>query len=126
MDKKEKKGERIMKFIMGFFFLVCIAFLGVLGGLQVANSGMKEMRGYEDPKLQEVVAMKTNADGNVEAEVLGQKVNITEKEKQLQEMKSFNIFSKAGEGLTKAVEKTVQLTIEPALTKIQHVISGES
>ncbi|MFD1781231.1 YqxA family protein [Fredinandcohnia salidurans] len=91
----------MVKFMMKCFLIVTVLLLGVLIGMQQANEGMKKMRGYNDPSLQGAFHISDN-NGEVEASVLGRKVtshDLEEKQKQLENVESFNFFSSIGEKL---------------------------
>lgn len=91
----------MVKFMMKCFLIVTVLLLGVLIGMQQANEGMKKMRGFNDPSLQGAFHISDN-NGEVEASVLGRKVtshDLEEKQKQLENVESFNFFSSIGEKL---------------------------
>ncbi|WP_010678187.1 YqxA family protein [Bacillus timonensis] len=91
----------MVKFMMKCFLIVTVLLLGVLIGMQQANEGMKKMRGYNDPSLQGAFHITDNQ-GEVEASVLGRKVtshDLEEKQKQLENVEAFNLFSSIGEKL---------------------------
>ncbi|MFJ7857674.1 YqxA family protein [Peribacillus sp. NPDC097206] len=93
------------------FWLKCtgvllILFLGVLIGMQQANDGMKKMKGYEDPALNSAFTINQSEQGEMEADILGQKVtshNIETKKEKLEEMKAYNFFSSLGKSLGETV-----------------------
>lgn len=92
--------------MMKCFLLVTVLFFGILLGMQQANNGMKEMKGYDDPSFDTVVEVKEDHAGNIEASVLGQKVtnkNIEEKRQRLEKIESFNVFSAIGEKLSAGI-----------------------
>ncbi|RFB17576.1 DUF3679 domain-containing protein [Bacillus sp. HNG] len=91
----------MVKFMMKCFLIVTVLLLGVLIGMQQANEGMKKMRGYNDPSLQGAFHI-TDDNGEVEASVLGRKVtshDFEQKQKQLEDVEAFNLFSSIGEKL---------------------------
>ncbi len=91
----------MVKFMMKCFLIVTVLLLGVLIGMQQANEGMKKMRGYNDPSLQSAFHISDD-NGDVEASVLGRKVtshDLEQKQKQLEEVEAFNLFSSIGEKL---------------------------
>ena len=86
------------------FWLKCtgillVLFLGVLIGMQQANDGMKKMKGYEDPAFNSAFHINQSEQGEMEADILGEKVtshDIETKKEKLEEMKAFNFFSSLG------------------------------
>lgn len=72
-------------------------------GMQQANNGMLQMKGYHDPQLKGAFSIQMNDDEEREASILGTAVtekDLAEKQKQLEEIESFNAFSKAGKALS--------------------------
>jgi hypothetical protein len=97
------------------FLLACIMFISVLTGMQFANNGIHEMKGYENPEFKSAFTIKENDEGKVETAILGNSVtshDIEQKREQLEKMETFNFFSSIGrkmaEGLETAVEKTLE------------------
>ncbi|MGG3574697.1 YqxA family protein [Bacillus gobiensis] len=98
-------------FTMRFFFLVVILLFGVLLGMQQANDGMKQMKGYEDPDLKNAFALQGGEGEEREASVLGHEVSTTdleEKQKELEEVEAFNIFSRTGKAIADGITNSAQ------------------
>ncbi|MDR4198418.1 YqxA family protein [Bacillus altitudinis] len=90
-------------FIGKTIVLSLVLLFGVFLGMQQANNGMLQMKGYHDPQLKGAFTVQTNVDQEKEASILGTAVtqkDLAEKQKQLEEMESFNAFSKAGKALS--------------------------
>ncbi|MGM9928613.1 MAG: DUF3679 domain-containing protein [Bacillus sp. (in: firmicutes)] len=97
--------------------VVFIFFVGVLLGMDKANTGLVNMRGYDDSELDRVVSIQQN-NGEVQASILGEEVSshdLEEKKKKIQELKAFNFFSnlgkKATEGTKVAFDKALELLV---------------
>ena len=98
-------------FILKCLLLVCVLFVGVVIGMNKANQGMKEMKGYDDTSFQSPVLLQQTEDGKVEASVLGREIvshDFEKKKEKLEEIKTFNIFSEAGKALAKTVTAITQ------------------
>jgi len=94
---------------------VLLLFFGVLLGMQFANQGMKNMKGYDDPSLSSAFSVDSPSEG----EFLGQTVtshDIEKKKQKIEEMGAYNFFSSIG--------KTVSNTISIGLEKLIGLISG--
>lgn len=79
--------------------LSIVLLFGVLLGMQLANSGIHELRGYNDPHFQGALHFN-NIEGSVEATVLGQRVtehDINAKKEELKSFKALNVISKLGQ-----------------------------
>ena len=90
-------------------------FLAVLFGMQQANAGIQNMRGFEDGAFKGAFTIQEKAEGEYEASILGNEItshDIKEKQRILEEMKAYNFFSSLGkkisEGMTAASEKSIQ------------------
>nr|MDH3153807.1 YqxA family protein [Bacillus licheniformis] len=96
-----------MASFMGKCILACaVMFFGVLLGMQQANNGMIEMKGYEDPDLKATLSI---SEGDAkEASVLGHQIDLEEKQKELEQLEAFNLFSSAGRALADSVTNTAR------------------
>ncbi|HZG71013.1 MAG TPA: DUF3679 domain-containing protein [Chondromyces sp.] len=97
------------KFVLKCFLLVSLLFMGVLFGMQKANEGMKEMKGYHQEALEHPVQVE-QTDEELEASFLGQQVSsqdLEEKKEKLQEIKAFNLFSSLGRNMAEGLSKLV-------------------
>ncbi|MFJ7306925.1 YqxA family protein [Peribacillus frigoritolerans] len=95
--------------------IVLVLFLGVLIGMQQANDGMKKMKGYEDPSLNSAFIINQSEQGEMEADILGEKVtshDLETKKEKLEEMKAFNFFSSIGKTLGETISGAFQALID--------------
>ncbi len=105
-------------FMLKSIAIVALMFISVLTGMQLANSGIHKMKGYDDPGFQNAVSIKeTNND--VSASFLGNDItshDIEAKKKKLEEINAFNFFSSMGrkmsDGISKGSEKLIRLITE--------------
>lgn len=98
-------------FIGKCLLIVTVMFLCVMFGMQQANNGMLDMKGYKDPSLKGAFTLTDGEDQEKEASILGQTVtakDLEEKQKQLEQAETFNLFSKAGEALSNTVTDSAQ------------------
>ncbi|RAK22449.1 uncharacterized protein DUF3679 [Anoxybacillus vitaminiphilus] len=96
----------MIKFTVYFSLAAVILFVGVLLGMQQANKGLKQMKGYADPSFQEVIRLSEDDKGEIEASIMGNTIkseDLEDKKKKLEEMKTFNIFSEFGKQLADGV-----------------------
>jgi hypothetical protein len=106
----------MIKFSMKFFLLFTFLFFGVLLGMQLANEGIREMKGYDDPQYSRAFHITEDQSGELEAALLGERVtshDIREKQERLENMEAFNIFSSLGskfaEGISTIFQKLLDL-----------------
>ena len=93
------------KFIWKASLLILLLFFGVILGMQYANQNMKEMQGYDDPKMYEAFTVEKEGDGEINATMLGQDISmadIEEKKEEMEEWKAYNVLSSAGKGISNA------------------------
>lgn len=89
-------------------------------GMQQANEGLTKMKGYNDPSFQQVIRISEGQQGEIEASVMGNKVNssnLEEKKKKLEEIKAFNIFTEMGKKLADGIRALFEEIIQ-ALAKL--------
>ncbi|WP_440602561.1 YqxA family protein [Bacillus sp. GB_SG_008] len=88
--------------------LVIGLFLITLAGMQVANSGLKRMKGYNNPTYEQIAHITGADHEDVERTILGKTFSVEEKQKQLEKLKSFNMLESMGKGLTLLVQNVVR------------------
>lgn len=103
-------------FMLKSLMLASLLFISVLFGMQQANEGIQKMKGYEDPKFKSAFSIKETESGSLETAILGRDISshdLEQKQKQLEKMKAFNLFSSMGkklaDGISSVMEKAVEL-----------------
>ncbi|MBS4217091.1 DUF3679 domain-containing protein [Bacillus sp. FJAT-49711] len=102
-------------FIFKCFLLVCVLLVGVLIGMNKANEGMLNMKGYSDNSFQTPVTVQQNDDGEVESTFMGKDLptfNFEDRKEKLEEAKAYNFFSETGKFLADIVTSTTQKIFE--------------
>ena len=72
------------RFILKSLLLISVLFVGVLIGMQKANDGIVEMKGYEDAAFETPLTVSENETGNIEASLFGKQMgteSLSEKKK---------------------------------------------
>lgn len=105
------------KFLLKFWLVTIALIVGVFIGMQKANEGMLQMKGYEDDYFQSPVHISENTDGKIEAALLGNEMNfdridLAEKKQELEELETFNFFSALGKALSNIVTTTINQLIQ--------------
>jgi len=103
------------RFLIKCSFLIALLFIGVLIGMEKANNGMVEMKGYDDPSLQSPVHIQEKDKGKVDTSVLGENItshNLDKKKEHLQDIKAFNFFSSIGKVLTNIISSVTEKIID--------------
>lgn len=112
-----QRGDLQVKRFMLKCVLICVAlFIGVLMGMQKANVGMVEMKGYHDDSFKSPLTIEEKGDGEVEASVLGKNISshdLDKKNEKIKEIQAFNFFSSLGKSMANIIssitEKVIQL-----------------
>ncbi|WP_070120615.1 DUF3679 domain-containing protein [Bacillus marinisedimentorum] len=91
-------------FMLKTLFMISVLLVGVLIGMQQANDGMRNMKGFEN-SFSGAFEISEADDGKMEAEVLGQSItrqDLREKQEKLEKAEAFNVFSSMGAKLADA------------------------
>jgi hypothetical protein len=105
----------VKRFMLKSLLLVSVLFVGVLIGMQKANDGIRDMKGYDVEGLGTPLTISEDETGNIEASLLGQEMgsaSISEKKKKLEEMKSFNFFSEIGKSVAGIMKGLAEKTVD--------------
>ncbi len=123
-----KRGAKSMmkRFMLKCTFIAFVLFLGVLFGMQQANIGMQKMKGYEDPAFSGSAFHVASEEG-FKSTLHGTNVtsqDIREKQKKLEEIKTFNAFSSMGKKLAGSVSDMVDKAIKDTTDKVEEKITN--
>ncbi|MGZ4162265.1 MAG: DUF3679 domain-containing protein [Neobacillus sp.] len=90
-------------FMLKSIGIAALMFISVLAGMQMANGGIHKMKGYND--LQDAISIKEK-DDKVNKSFSGKNPaahDLKAKQKKLEEISSFNIFSMLGKKLSDGI-----------------------
>ena len=62
-------------FMLKAIMIAAVMFISVLFGMQQANNGINEMKGYEDAQFEGAFSFQDNEEGELEASILGNDVS---------------------------------------------------
>lgn len=102
-------------FMFKLFLLVSLMFVAVLFGMQKANDGIHNMRGYEDSAYGGALTVEQSDQGDIEASLLGKEVSshdLEAKKNQLEDMHVYNFFSSMGKGLSEGAQSIAEKGID--------------
>lgn len=105
----------MIKFTLKFFLLISFSAICILVGMQLANNGIREMKGYDDPEFKGAFHISEGQEGELEAALLGEKVtshDIRVKQEKLEELEAFNFFSSLGSKLAETTANLFQKLID--------------
>ena len=115
-EKKNNRNQviQMIRFTGKCLLIAIVMFFGVLFGMQQANSGMLDMKGYKDPSLKGAFTLG-GGEGQEKSFHFGTNrygERSGRKTKQLEQAETFNLFSKAGETLSNTVTDSAQAMYE--------------
>jgi hypothetical protein len=116
----------MINFFLKSFVVIIVLFFGVLLGMQQANVGLLQMKGYDDPSLGGAFQLNKSDTGEIEASVLGEQITalgIEEKKQKLEEFKAFNFFSMIGSKIGETLSSTFQALIQFTLSSIDKLLT---
>ena len=87
--------------------------------MQVANKGLKRMKGYNNPTYEQIAHITGTNYGDREKAIFGNALSVAEKQKQLEELKSFNMFESMGRGLTSLVQHVIRSITYTVVDKVK-------
>ena len=111
-------------FMVKAFFLLSFMFIAVLFGMQLANEGIHNMKGYDDANFKDAFTVNENEGGELQASILGNNISshdLQQKKEKLEEMKAYNFFSSLGKSLSEGISGAT----EKAIDHLTNLINGE-
>ena len=102
-------------FMLKAIMIAAVMFISVLFGMQQANNGINEMKGYEDAQFEGAFSFQDNEEGELEASILGNDVSshdLEKKKEKLEEIRAYNFFSSLGKKLAEMVSFTTEKIID--------------
>lgn len=100
-------------FMLKSIGIVALMFISVLAGMQMANNGIHKMKSYNDPNFQDAISIKEK-DINGRASSLREVLtshDFEAKQKKLEELSSFNIFSSMGKKMSDGISSASEILV---------------
>jgi hypothetical protein len=105
----------MINFFIKCILLLSLLFVTVLFGMQQANNGIRDMKGYNDPNFKGAFQLTEGSSGDLEAAFLGERVtshDLQEKQEKLQSMEAFNLFSSIGKKFADGIAYVLQVILD--------------
>src|SRR3954454_13757764 len=102
-------------FMLKAIMIAAVMFISVLFGMQQANNGINEMKGYEDAQFEGAFSFQENKEGELEASILGNGVSshdLEKKKEKIEEIRTYNSFSSLGKKHAEMVSFTPEKIID--------------
>lgn len=121
IDEKERMA--VSRFVLQCVSCVAFFCFVLLIGVGIANYGLKSMKGYRQPTYEQIAHMTGTENGNVEMEILGGSFSASEKQKQLENLRSFNVMEGLGRAMTVCVQHITRFSTDLVVGKIKEIFS---
>ncbi|EJR52472.1 YqxA family protein [Bacillus paramycoides] len=110
------------------FALLCICgtvvcLLMMIAGVGLANQGLKSMKGYRQLSYEQIAHMTGTEGAGVESEILGNAFSAVEKQKQLENLRSFNVVEGIGMAIASAAHDITKFGTDIVVGKIKGIFS---
>ncbi|GAB6454772.1 YqxA family protein [Bacillus cereus] len=110
------------------FWLLCICsvaicLLMVIAGVALANHGLKSMKGYQQMSYEQIAHMTGTKGEAAESETLEGSFSATEKQKQLESLKSFNIVEGMGMAIASVAYEITKFGTDIVVGKVKGIFS---
>ncbi len=110
------------------FALLCICgtvvcLLMMIAGVGLANQGLKSMKGYRQLSYEQIAHMTGTEGAGAESEILGNVFSAAEKQKQLENLRSFNVVEGIGMAIASAAYDITKFGTDIVVGKIKGIFS---
>ncbi|MGN5649676.1 YqxA family protein [Bacillus sp. Brlt_9] len=110
------------------FSLLCICsavicLLMVIVGVALANHGLKSMKGYQQMSYEQIAHMTGTKGEATESEILEGSFSATEKQKQLESLRSFNVVEGMGMAIASVAYEITKFGTDIVVGKVKEIFS---
>lgn len=94
--------------------IASLMFISVLVGMQQANQGIHNMKGYKDSNFKSALTVDNGDKGDIAVSVLGKEVDshdLEKKREKLEKMKVYNLFSATGKKIADTLSSLTEKLI---------------
>ncbi|MES5844838.1 MULTISPECIES: YqxA family protein [unclassified Bacillus cereus group] len=102
---------------------VAICLLMVIAGVALANHGLKSMKGYQQMSYEQIAHMTGTKGEAAESEILESSFSATEKQKQLESLKSFNVVEGMGMAIASVAYEITKFGTDIVVGKVKGIFS---
>lgn len=95
----------------------------MLIGIGIANHGLKSMKGYRQPSYEQIAYMTGTGSSVAEVKILGEAFSAVEKQKQLENLRSFNAVEGLGIGIANLTRNITKFGTDIVIGKIREIFS---
>ena len=119
----EKGRPKLSRFTLQCMSCVILFLFFMIMGIGMANHGLKSMKGYRQPTYEQVAQMTGTGSGDVNPEILGGIFSAREKQKQLENLRSFNVVEGLGMGIAECMRSITKFSADVVVGKIKDIFN---
>lgn len=118
-----RDGSGLSRFALSCICSVALCLLMVIAGVVLANHGLKSMKGYQQLSYEQIAHMTGTESTGAESEILGSSFSTTEKQKQLESLRSFNVVEGIGMAIASVAYKMTKFGTNIVVGKVREIFS---
>lgn len=110
------------------FALLCmcgtvVCLLMMIAGVGLANHGLKSMKGYRQLSYEQIAHMTGTEGAGAESEILSEAFSAAEKQKQLENLRSFNVVEGIGMAIASVAYEIIKFGTDIVVGKVKEIFS---
>ena len=95
----------------------------MIAGVALANHGLKSMKGYQQLSYEQIAHMTGTENTGAESEILGSSFSASEKQQQLERLRSFNVVEGSGMAVAGVAYEMTKFGTDIVVGKIKGIFS---
>ena len=118
-----RDDNRLSRFSLLCICSAAICLLMVIAGVALANHGLKSMKGYQQMSYEQIAHMTGTEGAGTESEILESSFSVTEKQKQLERLRSFNVVEGMGMAIASVTYEITKFGTGIVVGKVKEIFS---
>ncbi|AKE18629.1 YqxA family protein [Bacillus cereus] len=114
---------RLSRFTLLYICSVALCLLMMIAGVALANHGLKSMKGYQQLSYEQIAHMTGTESTGAESEILGSSFSASEKQQQLERLRSFNVVEGIGMAVASVAYEMTKFGTDIVVGKIKGIFS---
>ena len=118
-----RDDNRLSRFSLLCICSAALCLLMIIAGVALANHGLKSMKGYRQLSYEQIAHMTGTEGAGVESEILGEAFSAVEKQKQLENLRSFNVVEGIGMAIASVTYDITKFGTDIVVGKLKGIFS---
>ena len=114
---------RLSRFTLLCICSVALCLLMMIAGVALANHGLKSMKGYQQLSYEQIAHMTGTESTGAESEILGSSFSASEKQQQLERLRSFNVVEGIGMAVASVAYEMTKFGTDIVVGKIKGILA---